>query len=324
MSLTLKITEPGVSHVTDLGRYGYAHIGIQTHGAVDQVSARVANILVGNPDAAPVIEAMSIMAMEFETSTTSLVAVTGMAGDVTIDGLSVPLCQPFLTWPGARVRIWPGTVGVRAYVAVHGQIQATAFLGSVARDALTGSGRELARGDLIGVAGSDVTHVPTLPLFRLECPIAAYGHDWRLDILPGLELDEFPDFRPRIESMPLTVGTNSDHIGVRLEGQAFTRSVDKEIVSRGVPLGALEIPPVGGLIVLLRGRPMTAGYPVPAVVARSSHHLLGQLRPGDTVRLRWSSVQESVHSLMRLERKLDDLRRRASSMLDAVGLFPAR
>jgi len=49
MSAALRILEPGLlTTVQDLGRIGYQHLGVPTSGALDPVSFRAANILVGN------------------------------------------------------------------------------------------------------------------------------------------------------------------------------------------------------------------------------------------------------------------------------------
>ena len=144
-----------------------------------------------------------------------------------------------------------------------------------------------------------------------------------IDVLPGPDLDQFPDFAADVARTSFTVDTNSDHVGVRLQGPSFTRAITTEILSRGVPLGAVEQPPTGGPIILMRGRPLTAGYPVPVVVARSSHSALGQLRPGDTVTLRMTTASWSTHLLRTKEEQLDNLRKRCQGMFQAGRLFPS-
>lgn len=322
MNPRLTITQAGVSSVTDLGRYGVAHLGIQTNGALDQLSARAANILVGNPENAPVIEVTTIVPFAFRTSAMVLVAVCGAAGAVSVDGQPMAPGVPFLTWPGATVRVEPAAIGLRAYVAVHGRIEADEFLGSVARDPLIGRGRVLSQAAGVVVRDAGVRTVPDLPLFLVSAPAPELTHDWLLDVLPGPELDEFPGFLDGIAVEAFTVDTRSDHVGLRLIGREFQRVHSSEILSRGVPLGAVEIPPSGGPIVLMRGRPLTAGYPIPAVVARGAHHHLGQIRPGDTIRLRPTTLDRSISSVRRHEAVLDALRSRCHAMYQDRHLFP--
>jgi allophanate hydrolase subunit 2 len=49
-------------------------------------------------------------------------------------------------------------------------------------------------------------------------------------------------------------------------------------------VGALQVPPDGMPVAFLADHPVTGGYPVIGVVHSSDIPLLGQLRPGDSVR----------------------------------------
>src|SRR3954471_12880529 len=50
MTPTLRVHTPGLwTTVQDLGRPGYQHLGVPISGALDPVSLRAANALVGNP-----------------------------------------------------------------------------------------------------------------------------------------------------------------------------------------------------------------------------------------------------------------------------------
>jgi antagonist of KipI len=55
--MNLRVIKAGVMDtIQDLGRYGWQHVGINPGGAMDKVSAQVANILVGNETTEAVIE----------------------------------------------------------------------------------------------------------------------------------------------------------------------------------------------------------------------------------------------------------------------------
>ena len=71
-------------------------------------------------------------------------------------------------------------------------------------------------------------------------------------------------------------------------------SLTSEVLSRGVPVGAIEVPSREELLVLHRGRGVTAGYPVLAVVTSRSLDLLAQARPGHTVTFRKTTVAEAT------------------------------
>ena len=49
--MSIRVVKPGFfTTVQDLGRYGYAHLGISPAGAADPLSLRIANLLVGNEE----------------------------------------------------------------------------------------------------------------------------------------------------------------------------------------------------------------------------------------------------------------------------------
>jgi allophanate hydrolase subunit 2 len=73
-------------------------------------------------------------------------------------------------------------------------------------------------------------------------------------------------------------------MGYRLDGRAVEHSETPEVPSLGLPLGAIQVPPDGRLIVMLADRPVTGGYPVIGCVARADIGRVAQLLPGDTLR----------------------------------------
>src|SRR5687767_12474198 len=55
--MSVRVLAPGLlTTVQDAGRIGYRHLGVSTAGALDAYSHAVANLLVGNPATAPVLE----------------------------------------------------------------------------------------------------------------------------------------------------------------------------------------------------------------------------------------------------------------------------
>ncbi|BAK34999.1 hypothetical protein MLP_19850 [Microlunatus phosphovorus NM-1] len=107
------------------------------------------------------------------------------------------------------------------------------------------------------------------------------------------------------------VGPSSNHIGLRLgrtdQGPIPHRQTRTEVLSRGVPIGAVEVPAGDEILILHRGRGVTAGYPVLAVVTTVGLSRLGQARPGDTVRFRPVSTATAIADLRRQQAHLHDV-----------------
>ncbi|MDX6279107.1 MAG: hypothetical protein QOH03_178 [Kribbellaceae bacterium] len=101
-------------------------------------------------------------------------------------------------------------------------------------------------------------------------------------VTPGPRADWFaPD---ALRGRTYTVSSNSNRIGVRLEGPGLQRIHEGELPSEGMALGAIQIPPSGLPVIFLADHPVTGGYPVIAYVATADLPTCAQLRPGQPVR----------------------------------------
>lgn len=305
--------------IQDLGRPGHGGQGIAVGGASDRGSAQMANVLVGNAADAPLLECTgSATSLRFTADT--LVAVTGAVMRPTVAGRLVPTWEPMIVEAGATLVLPAPDRGWRTYLAVAGGLEGPRLFGSVAPDAMLGVGRRLTAGDQLALhsCACGFRH-PYLvhPLFRLGVRRPSWPSTAEVYVTPGPELDEFDEATLR---GPWEVSPNSDHVGLRAEGPAPARTGDTEILSRGVPVGAVEVPPSGGLLILLYGRLVTAGYPVPYVATTVSLDTLGQVRPGDRLVLRRTDVPTAVAELLRARRELAAAATRATSALRASGL----
>src|SRR5690349_3151331 len=119
--------------IQDLGRPGYAHLGVPRSGALDRPALRRANGLVGNPaDAAGLELTLGGAVLRFDAPAT--IALTGAAvGGVDFD-------RPVSVSAGDTVRIGRPARGLRTYLAVAGGIDVAPVLGSRSTDTLSGLG----------------------------------------------------------------------------------------------------------------------------------------------------------------------------------------
>jgi len=138
-------------------------------------------------------------------------------------------------------------------------------------------------------------------LYNLHVQRPPLGDIVRIDITDGPDRADFGLTGGRLFAGPYTVGANSNHIGLRLSGALPERQSCGELLSRGVPVGAIEAPPGNELLVLHRGRGVTAGYPVLAVVTTTSLNLLAQVRPGQQLAFRRVEVARATE-LARIQR----------------------
>ena len=139
----LEVLDPGpLTTIQDLGRPGWAHLGVPPSGAVDQVMLAEANALAGNADDAAALEA-TLVGPTLRALVPGTVAVVGTRNGDGAHALEA----------GDVLETGP-TLGARAYIALRGGIDAEPTLGSRSTDLLTGLGPPpLARGERLS-AGS--------------------------------------------------------------------------------------------------------------------------------------------------------------------------
>jgi biotin-dependent carboxylase-like uncharacterized protein len=279
----LTVLAPGpLATIQDLGRPGWAAIGVTRSGAADRASAALANRLVGNDPAAALIEATA-GGLQVRAESGLLVAVTGASGPVHVNGRPMPMNGPVRVPAGGVLALGRPAIGLRSYLAVRGGIDAVPVLGSRSTDTLSGLGpAPLAVGDRLPV-GRPSGNEPVVDI----APVAGPQPTPVLRVLPGPRRDLLvPEAWPALGSGRWTVSSDSDRVGVRLTGPALLRAGDAELPSEGLVPGAIQVPPDGAPVLFLADHPVTGGYPVLAVVVTADLPAAAQLRPGDEVRFR--------------------------------------
>ena len=145
MTGTLVVLQPGHSVVTDLGRTKGPAFGLPVNGALDQFSAKAANILAGNGDNDPLLE-LTALDFRMRATTDLLIAVTGAPLDLSVGGRDCPQWEPVSVRAGETVAVRGIRTGLRAYIAVRGSFTVPTLLGSCAPDTVVGFGLKLVEG----------------------------------------------------------------------------------------------------------------------------------------------------------------------------------
>ncbi len=289
----MKVLMPGLfTTIQDLGRPGHRASGVPLSGAADVVSLRQANRLVGNPDAAACLE-FTLLGPDVAFSEDVVVAVTGGA---------------FPGWAGERAMVvrsgeplslGHAVTGCRGYLAVAGGFAVASVLGSRSTfvPARLGGlrGLPLTAGDFVPV-GEPVGRATG----RLEAPLAVSrrtsGGPVVLRMIPG---EQFSRCGERIWSAQHTVSSRSDRMGVRMDGPPLGSGEGAgSLPSVAVLPGTVQLPPDGQPIILLADAQTVGGYPVIGHVIAADLPLVAQLRPGDRVRWRETTVDEA-HAALR-------------------------
>ncbi|WP_197373881.1 urea carboxylase [Mycolicibacterium baixiangningiae] len=293
----ITVERPGLlTTVQDLpGRIGLWHIGVPPSGPMDDLSFRLGNRALGNPDGAAGLECTA-SGPALRVTHPTVVCVTGADCGVTVDGHPVPMWEPVEIPAGGVLDVGAAeTTGLRTYVLVAGGFDIPAYLGSASTFTLGRfgghGGRPLVVGDVLRAAGADVSAGGPVP----QGSRPALVSQWELAVTEGPH--GAPEFFTREDIDTLfaaeyRVHFNSARTGVRLEGPrprwARADGGDAGLHPSNIhdtpySVGALDF--TGDTPILLGpDGPSLGGFVCPVTVVAADRWKLGQLRPGDTVR----------------------------------------
>jgi biotin-dependent carboxylase-like uncharacterized protein len=276
-TVTVLATGPSTT-VQDEGRPGQASLGIGRSGACDRASYRLANRLVGNPAGTAVLE-VTFGGLALRAHQDLLLVTTG-APCPGSPAHNAPASLP----AGSEFRLGAPASGLRTYVAVRGGFVVAPVLGSRSTDVLSGLGPAVVSpGDVLPV-GAPEAPMPGVDVAPVADPPAG---ELTVRVLPGPRLDWFTDGAWAVlTGQPYTVTTESNRVGLRLDGRPLERRRTDELPSEGMLRGALQIPPSGRPVLFLADHPVTGGYPVVGYVADDDVDRCAQLRPGQALRFR--------------------------------------
>ena len=298
------------------GRRGLWPIGVPPSGPMDPLSFRLANRMAGNPSQTAALE-VTVGGLHARFSAPATVALGGAEMDARLDGEPVAGWEPLAVAPGAELVLgYAHGVGLRSYVAVTGGFAVPEVLGSRSTFPLGRfgghEGRALAPGDRLAYdpqarGPRRALNLPLRPVLR---------HDWRLRVRRGPHDDHEFFTRADLEELfgqPWIVGAQSDRTGVRLEGRtpAWARADGGDaglhpsnLHDNAYVVGSLIFTGDAPVLIGPDG-PSLGGFVSPCVIVRADLWKMGQLRPGDRVRLEAIDAAQAAALDERQERWLE-------------------
>lgn len=321
--MSLKVLKPGLaSSVQDAGREGHYHLGIPPSGALDQFALRAANLLVGNPATAAVLEC-ALLGPQLEFRRDALVAVCGARMTPRVDGAEMPLDSAFAVRAGQVLSFDYLKAGARSYLAIDGGIDVPEVLGSRSTYGLGAIGgylgRRLAAGDELPLGEPGGKGRAGTTLLRSLQP--ELGGEVQLRVVPGLYHHRLTaQAAEQFFADTWTVGSEADRTGYRFKGgtplafepreQPFGAGSDpSNIVDACYPIGSIQVP--GGLepIVLHRDAVSGGGYAMIGTVISADLDLLGQMQPNQRARFIPVTLEEALQARRQYKQKLERLSR---------------
>jgi antagonist of KipI len=298
----IRVETPGLmTTVQDLGRDGFGPIGVSASGAADPVALRIGNRLLGNPEGAAALE-LTLVGGAFRFDIDTWIALTGSDFGASIDEAAVPpwMVRPVLK--GQVLRMQATSSGARCYLCVSGGIDVPLVMGSASTHLLSGlggfDGRALRRGDVLQAGPAKP------PAAQRANPriVERLAPRLRLRVTGAPQSDDFAEASRRaFFEAHYRVAEASDRMGLRLEGAAIEMRPRGEMITAGVALGAIQVPPRGQPVIVFVEQQTTGGYPVIANVIAADLPSVGQLRPRDVVEFERIPLQAARELLLEQE-----------------------
>lgn len=300
----VKILAPGgYTTVQDKGRFGFQHMGVPMSGALDQTAFALANLLVGNPEHAAVLE-LTVMGPSLEILREMDLALTGAQMGIRINDEPQEAWQSIRVFPGDVVTIGQVTAGCRSYLAFSGGISVPRIMGSLST---------YAGGQLGGFQGrplrkDDILETNDAPLAgkhkKIPAPfIPDYPSQVTIRAIPGPQDDYFDEGLATLFRKPFMVTAKADRMGYRLNGEPIPIqfSMPKSIVSEPSMPGSIQIPADEQPIILLVEQTV-GGYAKIATVVSTDIPRVAQATPGDFIQFEKIDL-ETAHNLLREEQE---------------------
>lgn len=307
--------------IEDLGRVGYQKYGVNVSGAMDRLSLRAANLLVGNPQNTGALE-ITMIGPDLVFDEDVLIALTGADLAPLADGRPIPRLRPIALRAGAVLSFGRCRLGCRAYLAVSGGFDIPKVMGSESTYSRAGiggfEGHSLLTGDAVPLKGASPSGAALLkqllshqqkvawplwhasPLHLTKASLSA-----PIRFTKGLQYQDFTaESQSLLEKEPFRITAHSDRMGYRLDGSTLSLSEPKEMISEMAALGTIQVPPEGHPIILMAEHQTCAGYPEIGQVILPDVPRLAQLRPGDEVRFTQISLSEAESLYLETEREM--------------------
>ncbi len=289
--LTVMACGPLVSY-QDGGRFGMMRFGVPASGPMDRLAHAAANVALGRPQHATVIE-VSVGGLELACSSGEVTCCVagGQFQVVHAGAVTKSWCVRTLR-AGEVLAIRPGRRGSWAYLAFAGELVCHQWAGRTATHSMAGLGG----GKLISGLAIVVRNATVLEAREGALPLPDWvGARARVRVVLGPQTGQFnSEATAALLQQSFTFTPAYDRMGVRLAGPRLALRDALSIPSEPVVRGSIQVDGDGIASILLADHQTTGGYPKIATILSSDIDDLSQLRPHDRLAFQAVDADESI------------------------------
>ena len=275
----IKVLKEGLfTTIQDIGRFGYKNIGVPVSGSMDQTSAKLANLLLGNDESSAVLE-MTLVGPTLEFMNDTYISITGADMNPSLNKQKVLQNKPLFVNKGDILYLSHSSNGMRSYLGIKGGFNSEKKLGSKSFYRGITKREKLIKNDKIKFAkltSSPMKMNKSINDFKIN-------KKSKINVFKGPEFDLLDsNSKDIIFNTDFTIGINN-RMGYNLV-EPIENSISS-IISSPVMPGTVQLTPSGRLIILCRDCQTSGGYPRVLQLDKSSMDSLSQKTIGETIKL---------------------------------------
>jgi antagonist of KipI len=301
--MSIRIIKKGIADsIQDAGRYGFQHIGVQSNGYMDYLSAQLANYILNNPIINPVIE-IHFPSSTFCFETENTIAITGANFIAVLNEKSVQMNKPIKVHKGDTLQFLQPIQGRIAYIAFKGTLQNDQWLHSFSY-----AGKRLKLGDRLLINKSNHPPIDTKDPIALQNLCSTIEKQVfkqaPFAFIPGPAWNDLnTDSIQKILNEPFKTSLQSNRMGFQLSGPSLSLTKSKSYLSAAVTKGTMQLLPNGELIVLMADHQTIGGYPNLGQINLVDLPRLAQLNNDTTIYFSLTNVDNAQQQYQSLQNR---------------------
>jgi len=261
--MSIQIIKQGIMDtLQDKGRYGFQHMGIPPCGYLDNLSAQLANVIVGNPKDAPIFE-LHFPASSFVFNEAQTICISGANFVPVLNDKSVAMNTAMHVCKNDTLHFMQPLLGKTCYLAIKGNIDSSSWLNSKS-DFIS----QIKTNDQFNIIPWDADNKKNsnLSYEKIESSLInnIQKHIFNsneIRFIPGPQWNDLnTESISNILKQPFYTSLNSNRMGYKLKGPSLQLMEEKTYLSSAVTRGTMQLLPNGELIVLMANHQTIGGY----------------------------------------------------------------
>lgn len=268
----LKVINSGIySSIQDRGRFGFAHLGVPVSGVMDEVSANLANTILGNSLEKAVLE-ITFGLSKFQFLSPTIICVSGANFSPKLNGNQIQLNQLIKVKENDVLSFGSSEFGVRCYLAVKNGFQTEEKLGSKSQYKNITEFNTIQKNELLYF--ETYSNLKTKLNAKLKINNSHFSSKI-LNCYEGAEFHLLTDSQQEILfSTSFTISKDNSRMGYRFNEEIANQF--SSILTSVVLSGTVQLTPSGRIIALMKDCQVTGGYPRILQLTREAIAILAQ------------------------------------------------